>query len=466
MSEKEESFRDRLVNVTEEGKRRWIFPRKPKGKFYNLRTIFSIIQIVLLFGLPFVKVNGNPLILMNFFERKFIILGFPFGPHDFYLLGLSFIASLVFIILFTVVFGRIFCGWFCPQTLFMELIFRKIEYWIDGNCGEQEKLVKAPLNFNKFIKRLTKYLLFFIICFAIVNIVISYIIGVDRVIEISLNPFANTGVFAGIVLLSFILFLEYVRFREQLCTIICPYGRLQGVLLDQNSIVIAYDYKRGEPRNPFTGFGINRSYGDCIDCKSCVAVCPTGIDIRNGTQLECTNCTACIDACNRVMNIVKLPKNLIRYTSKNQIETGAQKIFTPRVIGYTIVLSLLISIITLLFLNRKDIEVTILRTPGVMTQVLNETQVANLYDLKVINKTFDTIYLDLFVTNKNAEIRIIGEPLNITENQTTSRKFLIILNKEDVKELNTEINIDVKQKDKMIGSYKSNFLGLFKKENL
>lgn len=461
--EQKESFRDRLENVTSEGKRRWIFPRQPRGKFYNIRTIFSYIQLILLAGIPFIKINGHPFLLLNFFERKFVIFGLPFGPHDFYLLGLSFISALVFIILFTVIFGRIFCGWLCPQTLFMEMIFRKIEYLIDGNCGEQEKLAKSNMNGVKLKKRIIKFSIFYIVCFVLVHIILSYFTGIEYIFDIIANPLANSGTYAGIIIVSFILFLEYTRFREQLCTMVCPYGRLQGVLLDQNTVVIGYDYKRGEPREHFSGFGVNRIYGDCINCKSCVAVCPTGIDIRNGTQLECVNCTACIDACNRVMKIVKFPTGLIRYTSKTQIETGKNKIFNPRVIGYSIVLAFLITIIAILFSNRKDVEITILRTPGVMAQVVDSLRTSNLYDLKVINKTFNQKEMTLKLVNLPGEIKIIGEDIKLKEQEVLARKFIVILENKSLTMLNTPITLAVYSGSKQLASFNTTFLRLIRK---
>src|SRR4030066_798824 len=319
-----ESFRDHIATITDEGKRKWIYPKKPSGKFYNARTIVSIFLILFLMIAPFIKVNGHPLLLLDILNRNFILFPIPFGPHDFHLFALAIIALAVFIILFTVIFGRVFCGWACPQTIFMEMVFRKIEYWIEGDSKDQRKLKSAPWTGIKFFKKFTKQIIFFGIAFIISNIFLSYIIGIDELIKIITDPPSEhlQGLFA-ITVFSGIFYFVFSNFREQACTIVCPYGRLQGVLLDRDSIVIAYDNVRGEPRRKFKKDEGWDNRGDCIGGYQCMEVCPTGIDIRNGIQLECVNCTACIDACDDIMDKVNRPRGLIRYASQNSIEKKA-----------------------------------------------------------------------------------------------------------------------------------------------
>lgn len=455
--ETNENFRDRIATVDKGGKRSWIYPKKPEGKFYTLRSFWSVIQLLIFVSLPLIYVNGHPFLLLNFLDRKFIIFGLPFGPHDFYILVLVFISSIVFILLFTAIYGRIFCGWLCPQTFFMEMIYRKIEYFIDGDYGSQQRLAKAELNDTKLFKRSIKYSLFFIISLTIVVISTAYFSGISRSLEIITNPSENTLQFTVMLVLTFLLFFEYSRFREQLCTLVCPYGRLQSVLLDQNSLVITYDYKRGEPRKPFAGFGTPRNAGSCIDCGSCVYVCPTGIDIRNGTQLECVNCTACIDACDRVMKIVKMPTGLIRYATKSEIDTGIKKIFSARVIAYSIVLLFFISLVTYLISNRSEFDVTLLRTPGVMYQDLGDGRISNLYDLKIINKTFNPIQVEL--NSELGQIKLINDNLDVESQEVKAIKFLIIIDLKDIKDLLTPIKIDILSNKKVIKSIGTSFLG-------
>ena len=322
---KNEQFRDNISTINKEGKRSWVFPKKPSGKFYKYRSYLSYFLLAFLLLAPFIKINGNQFLLFNVLERRFNIFGFPFWPQDFHLLVISMITGVVFVILFTVVFGRLFCGWICPQTIFMEMVFRKIEYWIDGDRGKQIRLNKQPWNAEKIKKRLLKWFIFFVISFIIANVFLAYLIGGDTVISyITGNPLDNVRTLISLIIFTSVFYFVFAWFREQVCIIACPYGRLQGVLLDNKTINVAYDYKRGERDLGRSKFKKNEDRaalgkGDCIDCKQCVVVCPTGIDIRNGTQLECVNCTACIDECDHIMESINLPKGLIRYASEENI---------------------------------------------------------------------------------------------------------------------------------------------------
>lgn len=330
-----EVYRDSISTVNKAGNRVWIYPKKPKGFFYKARTIVSIFLLIILFGLPFIKVDGRPLFLFNILERKFILFGNFFGTHDFFIFVLIFIAGIIFIFLFTAVYGRLFCGWICPQTIFMELVFRKIEYWIEGDRNDQIRLNAAPWSVQKAVKKISKQSVFLGLSFLIGNLFLAYIIGVDELFSIVMkSPSENPEGFTVVMAVTGGFYFVFASFREQACTIVCPYGRLQSVLLDRNSIVVAYDDKRGEPRGKLKR-GEDRTKGDCIDCKLCVDVCPTGIDIRNGIQLECVNCTACIDACDEVMVKIGKPKRLIRYDSLNGISLGEKFRISPRILTYT-----------------------------------------------------------------------------------------------------------------------------------
>lgn len=458
----EESFRDSISTVTKDGNRVWIYPKKPSGKFYNARTFVSIFLLVFLFGAPFIKIDGHPFIILNVIERKFILFGIPFGPHDLHLFALTMIAFIVSIFLFTVVYGRLFCGWICPQTIFMEMVFRKIEYWIEGDASKQRILNQSPWSAGKFFKKSSKQLIFFILSFIIANIFLAYIIGIDELQKyISASPSQHFTTFLTVLIFAGLFYFVFSYFREQACTLVCPYGRLQGVMLDQNSVVIHYDYKRGEPRGKIRK-DQNQSTGDCIDCFLCVDVCPTGIDIRNGTQLECVNCTACIDACNGVMDKVKRPRGLIRYTSKNQIETGKQPLVTPRSIGYTLVLILLTVLIVFLLVNRSPVELSILRSPGLLFQEQPDGRISNIYDLKIVNKTFDQLPASLELQNLNGEIKLIGNDLIVNPQGVTESKFLVILPKSEVKAMKTPLQISVKSNDKILDVIETSFLGKVK----
>lgn len=456
----DESFRDSLATVTADGKRKWIFPKRPSGFFYKARTIVSVLLLVFLFGAPFIKIDGHPFILLNIFDRNFIIFGIPFGPHDLHLFALTMIAVIVSIFLFTVIYGRLFCGWVCPQTVFMEMVFRKIEYWIEGDWKKQIALKNAPWTGEKIFKKSLKQIFFFAISFLIGNTFLAYIIGVDEVFRyIKDTPTQHFSTFIAVLIFSGIFYFIFSYFREQACIILCPYGRLQGVLLDPNSIVIHYDYKRGEPRGKIKKDEITNN-GDCIDCHLCVDVCPTGIDIRNGTQLECVNCTACIDVCDSVMAKVNRPQKLIKYASKNEIETGKRSILTARAIGYSIVLILLTALISYLLATRSDVELTILRTPGMLYQEQPDNKISNFYDVKIINKTFNSLPVSLSLENIEGEIRLIGsDELVAAPQKLAEAKFLIILSKDDIQELRTRILVAVKSKGSIIDVIETSFIG-------
>lgn len=455
----DQSFRDSIATISDEGKRAWIFPTKPKGRYYDLRTYFTWFYLLVFFTIPLIKYQGEPLFLFNVAQKKFILFGAIFWPQDFFIFGLGMLIFIVFIALFTVVFGRLFCGWACPQTIFMEMIFRKVEYWIEGDANYQKALKKAPWNAEKIRKRVSKFLIFYLLSFIIANTLLSYIIGVDSVVSILSNPAANSGSFVGVILFTTVFFFVYWWFREQVCIIVCPYGRMQGVLLDKNSVVVAYDYVRGEERHKFKKNEI-RTSGDCIDCNMCVKVCPTGIDIRNGTQLECVSCTACIDACDHMMESVGLPKKLIRYDSENGIKNNVKLSFTTRMKAYTAVLFILVGIEATLLITRSDFDATILRAKGMLYQEQPNNQLSNLFTIKLINKTRKQLPVELKLENvDDYKIQMVGNDIKVKPEGITEGEFFVFLNKEDVKERKMRLQIGVYSGGKKIKTVKTNFLG-------
>lgn len=463
--EEAETFRNQLATVTDDGKRKWVYPKKPAGRFHRARIVVSAILLLILILTPFIKVNGHPFILFDFLNRKFILFGVLFGPHDFHLLVIAMISLIVFVILFTAVFGRIFCGWACPQTIFMEMVFRKIEYWIEGDAKDQRKLKAAPWTLSKFFKKSIKQIIFFAIAFFISNIFLSYIIGMDELLKIISDPPSQhlQGLFA-ITIFSGIFYFVFSYFREQACTIVCPYGRLQGVLLDRDSIVIAYDNVRGEPRKKFKKDEGWENRGDCIECYQCVEVCPTGIDIRNGIQLECVNCTACIDACDDIMDKINRPRGLIRYASLNSIQNKAKWRFTPRAIGYSVLLTVLVTVLTILLLNRTEFSVTVLRTAGLLYQEQPNDMISNLYDLNMVNKTFNKIPVTLKLENIDGELKLIGNEIIIEPQGNIDAKFLVLLPKDELTRMSTPIDIGIYSGDKLIKKVTTSFLAPMKKK--
>lgn len=459
-----EEFRDSIATVSREGKRIWIYPKKPSGKFYNYRKIVSYILLLILFGMPFIKVNGNPFMMFDILERKFVLFGIVFHPQDFHLFLFSMLTFLVFIILFTVVFGRLFCGWVCPQTIFMEMVYRRIEYWIEGDWNAQKKLNEAPWTAGKTARKVFKHILFFTIAVFIANTFLSYIIGLDEVKHIVSDPVSkHLGGFVAMIIFSFAFYGVFAFMREQVCTTICPYGRMQGVLMDNNSIVISYDWLRGEPRGKIKkGIENDLPKGDCVDCGLCIKVCPTGIDIRNGTQLECINCTACIDACDEVMLKTRKPAGLIRYDSHHGIAKGQRKLLTSRTIAYAMVLVGLLILNVFLLGNRSDVEAIFLHTPGTLFQKADDGTISNLYNYTLINKTGEVQRIQISTDYPLAALQLVGrKELVIPKDSTIQGSMFIKISGSELKARKTELKIILRSNhsEEII---ETNFLGPFK----
>ena len=463
-----EIFRDSIGTIDDKGNRAWVYPKKPKGELYEYRKIVSYFLLIFLIASPFIKVNENQFLMFNILERKFNIFGFPFWPQDFHLVVVSMIIGVVFVTLFTVGFGRIFCGWICPQTIFLEMVFRRIEYWIDGDRGKQMKLEKQPWNADKIRKRLLKWFIFLVVSFIIANVFLAYLIGSDKLLKyITGNPLDNLGTLFPLLIFTAVFYFVFAWFREQVCIIACPYGRLQGVLLDRKSIVVAYDHKRGESENGRKKFRKKENreelgHGDCIDCFQCVNVCPTGIDIRNGTQLECVNCTACIDECDHIMESIDLPKGLIRYASEDEIEKKEKFKLTPRLKGYIAVLAILTGFLFGMILLRNDVEARILRLPGQLFEHKGKTMISNVFTYKLVNKTTEEIdHINFRLRKYEGEIKLVSNSDNliVPEQGLAEGTLFIKIDKNKLTGDKNKLLIDVYSSEKLIETTTVNFLG-------
>lgn len=517
-----DNFRDTIGTVAADGKREWVYPKKPDGRFYQWRSYLSYLLLIVLFGLPWIKVGGEPLVLLNVLERRFILFGLSFTPQDFHLFAILMITGVVFVALFTVVFGRLFCGWVCPQTIFMEMVFRKIEYWIEGDANAQRKLAKAPWTKEKIRKKVMKQGLFLLISGIIAHTFLAYIIGTDAVLStVSQSPLDAPFGFLAIVVFIGVFYFVFAYMREQVCIAICPYGRLQGVLLDNDSINVIYDYERGEPRGKIrkgkpkksscsdcadcregksscgdqmvhrmeaalekdnhclpkatagaasalsfsdTGevemmIAEPKAVGDCIDCTLCVQVCPTGIDIRNGIQMECINCTACIDACDEVMDKIDRPRGLIRYDSESGVARQERKIWTPRVMAYSGVLLALIVLNIFLLGSRDGLDVILLRTPGTLYQENVDGSINNLYTYQIVNKTGKELPLRFEIADiPNAAVRFIGESPSAEPNEVTEGALFIDLPLLPSGDFDGTLNVEVWSGEEMLETFTTTFV--------
>lgn len=424
----EEEFRDHIATVNEDGSRVWIHPKKPKGRFYNRRKLVSYILLILLFGAPHLRIAGEQALMFNILERKFVIFGKVFWPQDLYIFAIAFILLIVFVIFFTIIYGRLFCGWVCPQTIFMEMVFRRIEYWIEGDWTHQKKLKASPWTREKILKKTAKHVIFWLISFAIANTFLAYIIGTDELWQIQTEPVGqHLGGFIAIIIFTTIFYLVFAKLREQVCTTICPYGRLQGVLLDSNSMVVAYDHKRGEKRAKFKKNEDRAAVGkgDCIDCHQCVHVCPTGIDIRNGTQLECINCTACIDACDHMMESVGLEKGLVRFVSEDGIKNRTGFVWTRRIKAYTALLIALIGVMVTILVTRQDFETEIFKVRGSKYYTSEEGLVTNTFDVKLTNKTKKEYKIRMELIDSDGKIRTMKSKILLKGEKEIKQRFQI-----------------------------------------
>ncbi|MBS1530747.1 MAG: cytochrome c oxidase accessory protein CcoG [Bacteroidetes bacterium] len=453
-----------MTDITEQpqtshGKRKWMYPVIRKGKLYHYRNWLSYVYLILFFAGPFVRVSGQPLLLLNVMERRFVLFGQTFWPQDFFLFVLAMLTFLVCIVFFTMAFGRVFCGWVCPQTIFMEMVFRKIEIWIEGDAKRRRKLDEGPMTREKIVKKTSKHLIFVILSFLIANTFLAYIIGSDNLIRIMTEPVSLHVVgFVSIWVFTLAFYLVYSRVRELVCTVICPYGRLQGVLTDKHTLMVAYNYKKGEPRGH-----IDRkdptAKGDCVDCGLCVDVCPTGIDIRDGAQLECVNCTMCIDACNQVMEKIHRDLNLIGFYSEEMIREDKKPSFTSRMKAYSAVIAVLFGVLIYFIHQRKDVDVTVLRAAGMLYQEQPNHYISNIYNADIINKTDKLQQIKLVADDPDVKIKYIQAPGILGKESSTRIVFFLMLPQSKIHAAKTDIELNVVEHDKVLNTIKTTFVG-------
>ncbi len=383
---------ERLASTDEFGNRVYIHPEDVKGPWKDRRTFVYWSLILLYLLLPWFNINGRPALMIDIFKREFTFLGLTLHGVEPILFFLMVACGLFFVGFATSLFGRVWCGWACPQTVFIQTIFLKIESLVEGKSKARRDLDKAPWGLPKIWKRCLKWVLFLLVSLHIAHTFIGYFVGPWNLLQITLHsPTQNWGFFSATMIMTSIFLLDFGWFREQFCILACPYGRMQSVLMDENSLVVAYDGARG----------------DCINCYHCVKVCPTGIDIRRGTQLECIACTQCIDACDNIMDKVNRPRGLIRYSSENELSGKKRKVLTLRSAVYAVISIGLLSLFFYFLSASTNLSMVFLRSK-VPFQVLDGGKiVVNHFTLKLSHQGSKTPMIDFkldhpsvqFITN-------------------------------------------------------------------
>ncbi|MFO1486799.1 MAG: cytochrome c oxidase accessory protein CcoG [Verrucomicrobiaceae bacterium] len=403
---------DSLSTINADGSRKFVHPSDVRGPFTFWRRVAALVLLAIYVGLPWIPVNGFPAVFLDVQERRFHFFGLTLATQDLWI-GFFLVTGLAFSLFYiTSLFGRVWCGWTCPYTVFLEQLYRRVERWIDGDGPSRRRLEDAPWNFSKIARRVIKHTIFIAISAAIAHVFLSYFVSIKALYEMMHHsPAHHAKAFGVVVFLTAALYGSFSWFREQFCIILCPYGRLQSALTDDNSVVIGYDKKRGEPRGKGT---VEKPAGDCVDCRRCVQVCPTGIDIRNGLQLECIGCAACVDACNEIMTKLSRPKGLVRYDSYVGLKGGKTRLIRPRTIFYTCMLVVGATAFAIATTRISPMRASVVRMGGASFYVDNGI-IRNQFQLRVINKrNEDASFRIELMGDVPSSVQIIGDENTLT----------------------------------------------------
>lgn len=370
-------------SITREGKRNFVHPADVRGRFTRLRYAVFAVLIAAFLSLPWIRIGGHPAMFLDVAKRRFYLFGATFNAQDFWLVFFLLSGAGFALMVITTVLGRIWCGYTCPQTVFLEGVYRRVERLLEGKREVRLRRNAGPWNFDKIWRKGSKHAVFLGVSFVIAHAFLAYFVSVPSLFQmLGRSPAVHPQAFAWAMGITGILYFNFAWFREQLCLIVCPYGRLQSVLTDDDTLVIGYDRKRGEPR----GKAHDPQAGDCVDCKRCVAVCPTGIDIRNGLQIDCIGCAACVDACDEIMTKLDRPTGLIRYDSMNGLEGKPRRFLRPRLALYALLGVIGVVVAGFALGGRANYEANLLRLRGAPPFVVEDGLVRNSLELHVVNK--------------------------------------------------------------------------------
>jgi len=428
MPRRHQPSRESVTTINRDGSRFFLHPADVSGFFTHSRRLFALLLIGIYLSLPWIQINGNPAVFLDVLNRRFHLIGLTFTAQDlwiafFFITGLGF--SLFFV---TALFGRLWCGWACPHTVFLEHVYRRIERWIEGDSPKRRKLDQQPWDVGKLFKRTLKHSLFVVISMIIAHFFLAYFVSIPQLYSwMRSSPAENWSAFVFVFVASGLIYFNFAWFREQLCLVICPYGRLQSALIDDDSMIIGYDENRGEPRGKATQTGV----GDCIDCNRCVQVCPTGIDIRQGLQIECIGCANCIDACDAIMTKLNRPKGLVRYDSQNGFSSKKKRILRPRIALYFVLMLLGATVMTLSATKLRSANMSLVRMSG-MPYFLTDTAVRNQYVIRVINKSNEprTFTINHSIENQDHEIKGTDDAIFVEGMGEETRTIALLVDRE------------------------------------
>ena len=428
-----------LTTLTKDGKRRWLYPVETRGGYFRARRILAWFFILVFLAIPLIPINGKPALMLDFVHREFAIFGLIFYPTDTILLMVFLIGILLTVVLITALLGRVWCGWACPQTVYLEFLFRPLERWIEGAEHVRKRRNEGPRNWDWMWRKSLKLGVFLGISAVLSHTFVAYFVGWENLLTwLTGDPREHWGFFLISTITTGLILFDFGYFREQMCTIACPYARMQSIMLDRDSLIVSYDLNRGEPRGKRSrkvlaeeAKGTVAAQGDCIDCMACVRTCPTGIDIRDGLQMECIACTQCIDACDAIMDRIEKPRGLIRYTSENILSGGSTKILRPRTVIYTTLIVLILSAFTFALSSRDAYDINVGRVVGEPFTELPDGRIANRLRFRVRNQTPEVSSFTIApVSPEQMELRVVGAtPVELEPGELTRVETWVILPK-------------------------------------